>query len=84
MLSRFRGCENSRPHEDRMRDAVLRLTDGRGARDILFTTLPDFTSFESFPKPTDWALSKPWRRAGFPDFNILEELHGSANAEPDR
>ena len=62
-------------HEERMRQAVLKMTNGKGARDFLFTTLPDFTSMENFPKATGWAL-KPWRRAGFADFDLLGELNG--------
>lgn len=69
-------------HEASMRAALLKLTDGRGARDILFTRYDDFTSTESFPPATDWALTIPWRRAGYPDFNILEELHGPSEARP--
>lgn len=72
----------NKKHEEKMRQALLKLTNGRGARDTLFMTLPDFTSMESFPKPTGWAL-KPWRRAGFPDFDILGELNGRNQTRTD-
>jgi hypothetical protein len=57
------------------------LTDGKGAKNILFAYIPDFRDGREFPPATGWAITKDWLRAGTEDdgmplqpFNFLEEL----------
>lgn len=53
--------------EPRMRSAirtVLKLTDGKGSKHILFKYVDDFASFASFPPATGHMLTVPWERAG--------------------
>jgi len=63
--------------ESRMRsimDDVDQVTKGRGSEMLLFKHIPDFASFESFA-PADGSMqTTPWKRVGYPDFNILTEL----------
>jgi len=46
----------------------------KGSKRHLFTHIPDFASFESFPPADGSMLTRNWKRVGFPDLNILEEL----------
>ena len=49
-----------------MIELVMRLTQRRGSRIILFKTHPSFTSFEKPPAAGGHMLTTPWERAGFP------------------
>ena len=63
--------------EARMRSlmrVVEEITDGKGSAMFLFTHMPDFASFESFPPADDSMLTRNWKRVGHRDFNILREL----------
>ena len=53
---------------------VEKATGGRGSKRFLFKTIPDFSSFESFPPADGAMLTTPWKRVGYPDFDILREL----------
>lgn len=61
-------------HMRNMIDLVLKLTDDRGFKWMLFRSLPDFTSLERTIRPDASILTKPWLRAGNPPLNLLEEL----------
>jgi hypothetical protein len=63
-------------NEARMRSLmriVEKVTKGKSKRH-LFTYTPDFASFEAFPPADGSMLTRDWKRVGFDDFNILEEL----------
>ncbi|MGA8906044.1 MAG: hypothetical protein WB524_00380 [Acidobacteriaceae bacterium] len=63
--------------EARMRsimDDVEKVTDGKGSQMFLFKSIPDFASFDSFPAADGSMLTTPWKRVGFPNFDILAEL----------
>lgn len=53
---------------------LLKLTDGKGSRHILFKHIDDFSSYASFPPATGHMLTEPWERAGFEPFDILKEI----------
>jgi hypothetical protein len=55
-------------------DDVEKATKGKGSQMFLFKSIPDFASFESFPPADGSMLTTPWKRVGFPDFDILAEL----------
>jgi hypothetical protein len=48
-----------------------RITDGGGAKNILFKTFPAFTSPGIPPAPSGHMLTGDWQRVGFPPFNFL-------------
>ena len=63
--------------EVRMRSIMkllLKLTDGKGSKHILFKHIPDFASYENFPPATGHMLTEPWERAGYEPLDILEVL----------
>jgi hypothetical protein len=49
-------------------------TNGKGSKMFLFKHITDFASFESFPPADGAMLTTPWKRVGYPDFDILQEL----------
>ena len=53
---------------------LLKLTDGKGSRHILFKHVDDFASFANFPPATGHMLTEPWQRAGHEPFDILKEI----------
>lgn len=53
---------------------LLKLTEGKGSRHILFKQLDDFTTFSSFPPATGHMLTVPWQRAGCDPFDISEAI----------
>lgn len=57
-----------------MMDILDDATNGRGSKIMLFTHIPDFTSFETFPPATGWALTSDWQRVGHEPFNFLRAL----------
>jgi len=63
--------------EARMRSLMRVLEDvvgKKGSKRHLFTHIPDFASFESFPPADGSMLIRNWKRVGYPDMNILAEL----------
>ena len=53
---------------------LLKLTDGKGSRHILFKRIDDFSSYASFPPATGHMLTEPWQRAGHEPLDILKEI----------
>ena len=53
---------------------VDEVTQGKGSTMFLFTHVSDFASFECFPPADGSMLTRDWKRVGFPDFNIPQEL----------
>jgi hypothetical protein len=49
-------------------------TNGKGSKMFLFTTIPDFASFENFPPADGSMLTRQWKRVGFPNLDILSQL----------
>ena len=69
--------------ECRMRSMMrllLKLTDGRGSRHILFKHVADFASYAPFPPATGHMLTEPWERVGHTPFSILDALGASPEA----
>jgi hypothetical protein len=76
--------------ETRTRSAMQLLadiTDGKGSRNILWASIPDFRDGREFPPATGWAITKDWPRVGTDDdgtplkpFNFLKELNKEAAA----
>jgi len=67
--------------EQRMRGIIrllLKLTEGKGSKHILFKHINDFSSYASFPPATGHMLTKPWERAGHEPFDILDALGARA------
>lgn len=69
--------------EARMRSMMrllLKLTDGRGSRHILFKHIDDFASYAPFPPATGHMLTEPWERAGHDPYSIGSALGGPSEA----
>jgi hypothetical protein len=49
-------------------------TGGKGSEMHLFTHMPDFASFEALPPANGSMLTRKWKRVGYPDLDILENL----------
>ncbi len=67
--------------EKRMKNMMKlldKITEGRGARYIIFKHLPNLASIEKTPEPTDLLLTDPWERVGHEPFDILSELKHAA------
>jgi len=64
----------SEPRMHSIMREVEKATNGKGSKMFLFKTIPDFAGFESFPPADGAMLTTPWKRVGFPDFDILSEL----------
>lgn len=62
-------------HMRNMLDLVLKITDGRGFKWMLFKSVPDFASMEKTIQPDSSLLCEPWVRAGNRPLNLLEELN---------
>jgi hypothetical protein len=63
--------------EARMRSLmriVEKVMNGKSSKRHLFTHMPDFASFAAFPPANGSMLTRNWKRVGYPDVNIVEEL----------
>jgi len=67
----------NRAHMENMLRLVLALTNGKGASYLLFKTLPDLASVERTIKPDDSILAEPWLRAGYPPFDLVQQLRAA-------
>lgn len=70
----------SETHKQSMMRLVEEISGGKGSRTLLFRSIADFSSFETFPKPTGHFLTEPWERVGHPPFDIVHELKHAAEA----
>lgn len=52
---------------------LARMQSGDAAKRFLFKHSPSLASHGQFPSPTGRMLEEPWKRAGFPDFCLIEE-----------
>jgi hypothetical protein len=55
-------------------DRLRHITNGQGSDRIIFTYMPDYTSFDSFPLADGAMLNRPYKRVNYPDLNMLKEL----------
>ncbi len=58
----------------KMMALLLEMTKGKGSEKILFDFVDDYTNDGPFPPATDFMLTRPKQRAGYPPFDILEAL----------
>src|SRR5690606_11045886 len=64
-------------HMRSMMGVIERLTEGHGSKLFIYKTIPNFASFENFPKPDGHMLEQDWLRVGkgkIERYNFLEEL----------
>ena len=63
-------------NEARMKSMMAlfaRMQPGEAAKRFLFKHSSGLASLGQFPSPTGHMLVEPWKRAGFPDFCLIEE-----------
>lgn len=58
----------------KMMALLLDMTKGKGSEKILFDYMDDYTNDGPFPPATDFMLTRPKQRAGYPPLDILELL----------
>jgi hypothetical protein len=67
--------------EVRMRSVIrllLKLTERKGSKHILFKHVDDFATFANFPAATGHMLTVPWERAGYPPLSVVGALNATA------
>ena len=55
---------------DTMKELILRLTDGKGSKHVLFHTFPTLKTKGQKVLPMPELFTDPWQRAGHPDFSF--------------
>ena len=53
-----------------MKDLILRLTNGKGSKHVLFHTYPTLKTKDKKVLPMPQLFTDPWQRAGYPDFSF--------------
>jgi hypothetical protein len=64
----------TRERAEAWRQTLLTITKGKGHHLILFGVEPDWDTTQEYPKPDGHMLAQVWKRAGYTDLNMLEEL----------
>ncbi len=72
----------SQERMNKMMALLLEMTKGKGSEKILFDYMDDYTNDGPFPPATDFMLTRPKQRAGYPPFDILEALGIKEKAAP--
>jgi hypothetical protein len=51
-----------------------RITNGKGSKLFIFTYVDDYRLFGTYPPPNGDMLARNYKRVGYPDYNIINEL----------